>query len=366
MVSEQEAKLREPWIRLIEKQKDIRDRYFDVKRISSTAGDGQFSLVFKAKDRLQKKESAVALKFFSPLALSDRYRYEAFHRESRILSEFKGQPNILPLIEGKTELALNLGGVPFLLIFYSTALANSSIQQYIYDNEKLDWLKNILYFREMCKAIRRIHDKTICHRDLHPGNFLVFEEGDVRLGDFGTARHFDDKSRPILDSYSAPVGHLRYVAPELLGGLYFSNRHNFSADIYSLGAILFELFTKTILSSYIFVDTEIRKFSSYFYRIPEKDRMNVFDEFIEGFSKDRVLPSIREFEPAIQKTVAQQIDMLYRSLAALDYRKRAKDFQRIFSRINICEKVIRNLMKIEKWKKNRKERDAKFKPGKAE
>lgn len=351
---------KESFIKLIESQKIICDRYVDICRIDKYAGDGYFSLVFKAKD-IHNKRRWVALKFFDPLLYGDSYRLKCFHRESEMLKDLRGQHNILPLIQEKTDLDLALetkDGLPFSLhlMFYSSELGRFNVNNYIY-NQKTDYLTNILFFREICKAVQRIHKEKIIHRDLKPGNFLVYNKRCVCLIDFGTARYSSPKGTPIRNYYTAPLGDIRYAAPELLfGGLHFSDRHSFCADIYSLGAILFELFAKTILSDYIFKEDKIDDILVDFHIIPENNRVEVFDGFIGGFSKDRELPSIREYDANIPKDLVHEVDMLYRSLACLDYRRRQSDFQRIFHRINICEKVIKYHKKIERWRKKKEER----------
>ena len=99
----------ESYIRLIESQKIICDRYVDICRIDKNAGDGQYSLVFKAKDNNNKRRW-VALKFFNPLKYGDSYRLECLQRESDILKELREQRNILPLIQEKSDLNLILEG----------------------------------------------------------------------------------------------------------------------------------------------------------------------------------------------------------------------------------------------------------------
>ena len=342
--------LKEHYIKLIESQDCICERYIDIKRADKDAGDGFFSLVFKAIDKLSKKPRAVALKFFNPLYYSDRYRVESFHRESRILNELKGQRNILPLIQEKTNLNLFLTteqGVAFPLpfSFYSSLWATSNIKQYIYGNNKT-YLTNMLYFKEMCKAVQRIHAKKICHRDLKPGNFLLFGKRYVTLSDFGTARYFGETITPLLETYHHPVGDLRYPAPEIICGLYFSDYHNFCADIYSLGAILFELFTRQVLGSIIFPD--VRDLISHFFLVPQRDRIEVFHSIIGNISKVRPLPSVLVYNDQIPKGIALEVDRLYKSMASLDYRKREMSFQYIFLRILIIVKVIQIMARQKK------------------
>jgi hypothetical protein len=56
------------------------------------------------------------------------------------------------------------------------------------------------------------------------------------------------------------------------------------------------------------------------------------------------------FNNTIPKAMVSHIDQLYQSMASIDYRKREKDLQSIFRRINICEKIARNLKAYERWK----------------
>jgi len=352
---------KENWIELIESQKVICDRYVDICRIDRDAGDGNFSLVFKAKD-IHNKKRWVVLKFFNPLKVGENYRLECFQRESDILRDLRGQKNILPLIQEKTDFNLTFEpkvgqSLQWPLQFYSSELGKFDVSNYIY-YQKTNYLTNILFFREMCKAVQRIHKKKIIHRDLKPSNFLVYNKMDVCLSDFGTGKYSVPDGSQLLNYYFAPVGDLRYTAPEMLGGLYFSNHHCFCADKYSLGAILFELFTKTILHYYVFKEDNIGRLITYFSTIPERSRIEVFDGFISSLSKSRELPSVRDFNNTIPKDISHQVDILYKRLACLDYRKRGNDFQRIFLRINICEKVIRYHEKIERLRRKKEENHA--------
>lgn len=358
VVNQSSQEDKENFITLIESQKIICDRYTNICRIDKDAGDGNFSLVFKAKDgnshKNPFKQKQVALKFFSPLC-DNQYRQDCFNRESDILRDLKGQLNILPLIQEKTNFKITLKynelSIPITLMFYSSELALNNISSYIYNNETKA-LTNIIFFREICKAVQRIHNIGICHRDLKPGNFLIYKNNYVCLSDFGTARYLGQKGVHILDYYGAPPGDMRYTAPELLCGLHFSDEHSCNADIYSLGTILFELFTKHILSSNIFRSNEMSEMSATFHQTDQRKRIEIFDDFIEGFAKDRKLPSIKLFDDNIPKVIIHEVDSLYQSLAALDYRKRLRDFQMIFLKINICEKIIKNRFKIERWKHN--------------
>lgn len=362
MLPTEQGNPKEPWIRLIESQENIADRYTDIRRIDDEAGDGSFSLVFTAQDNRSRRNKRVVLKFLDPSVGGDPYIAQCFLREADILKDLMGQKNILPLIQEKSTLTVQLetanapGLIPLPLYYYCSYLARFNLTKHIYD-EKKDALKNIQFFREVCKAVQRIHYLKICHRDLKPGNFLVFGSRYVCLSDFGTARYFGNGAETIRATYRYPVGDLRYTAPELLCGLHFSGHHNFCADIYSLGAILFELFTRVELWTQIFkTNKEIYELISHFNVIPERNRLQVFDETIKGFDADRELFSVRAHDDSIPKAIANEVDLLYRAMARLDYRKRELNFNNIFMRINICEQVVRNYNHFEYRKRLKQEK----------
>ena len=80
---------REAWIRIIESQESMANRFYEIKRIDPVAGDGSFSLVFTALDKTRRKPRRVCLKFLDPL-VGDEYRRYCFHREADILKDLAG------------------------------------------------------------------------------------------------------------------------------------------------------------------------------------------------------------------------------------------------------------------------------------
>ncbi len=341
----------EKLLQIIEAQGVISDRYSDPKRITEKAGDGHFSLVFKAKDGRTIKKREVVLKFLNPDFMRDEYYTKCFHREVKLLKDLRGQRNILPLVDGLNELQIEVKDevtgikIPFPLSYYVTPLAKCNIREYIVSGETT-YLRNISFFREMCKGVQRLHNRNICHRDLKPNNFLLMKQRYVCVSDFGLARYFNQEESGLKEYYGEPVGDKRYVAPELLCGLHFSKDHNFYGDIFSLGAILFELFSKTPLGQELFSSDDRIQMVANFRQIPEAERIKVVDGVISTFAESKRLPSVREYDAFIPKAIAFQIDRIYQGMAALDYRKREKNFNRIFIQLEITKKVIQNEMKI--------------------
>jgi serine/threonine-protein kinase len=90
------------------------------------------------------------------------------------------------------------------------------------------------YARELCRGLAVLHAQGAVHRDLKPDNVLVDRAGVLRLVDFGLASFTD----PRLGFAPGELGTFTYMAPETLLG-----RSTPAADVYSLGLLLYELFT---------------------------------------------------------------------------------------------------------------------------
>lgn len=91
--------------------------------------------------------------------------------------------------------------------------------------------------RKIAQAIQAAHDQGIVHRDLKPGNVLLDERGEPRVTDFGLAKRVEGDSK--LTTTGMVLGTPSYMPPEQASG----KNIDASADIYSLGAILYAMLT---------------------------------------------------------------------------------------------------------------------------
>ena len=101
-------------------------------------------------------------------------------------------------------------------------------------------IKDLL--RQMLDGLHYLHHRGILHRDIKGSNILLNGNGHLKLADFGLARHYH-KRRDNLD-YSNRVITLWYRPPELLLG---ATAYGPAVDIWSIGCIMLEMFTKKAL-----------------------------------------------------------------------------------------------------------------------
>ena len=86
----------------------------------------------------------------------------------------------------------------------------------------------------LCAALEALHDNSVVHRDIKPGNIMLLPDGSVKLMDLGLARILD---RTALTVTGEALGSPRYMAPEILTG----KVADFRSDVYQVGVLLYEL-----------------------------------------------------------------------------------------------------------------------------
>jgi tetratricopeptide (TPR) repeat protein/predicted Ser/Thr protein kinase len=195
---------------------------FRIERLIGRGGAGE---VYLAKRREADFEQQVAIKLLRPETVS---RMASFDAERRVLSVLE-HPGIARLIDG----GLTPDGRAFMAM------------EYVDGTDIVSWCKQasaslqtrLTLFEQVCDAVAYAHRRLIVHRDLKPSNIMVDREGRVRLLDFGVARIIETSGQ--VQTGTVPFLTPEYAAPEQL-----ENRPpTTSADVYGLGAVLFELLT---------------------------------------------------------------------------------------------------------------------------
>jgi serine/threonine-protein kinase len=90
----------------------------------------------------------------------------------------------------------------------------------------------------VCDALAHMHEQKIVHRDLKPQNIMILKDGSLRIIDFGIAKSMEAR-RLTFAGLTSTMGTPDYMAPEQVKG----RRGDSRTDIYSLGAMLYEMTT---------------------------------------------------------------------------------------------------------------------------
>ncbi|MCK6484112.1 MAG: protein kinase [Phycisphaerae bacterium] len=110
------------------------------------------------------------------------------------------------------------------------------------DEKSLGLSDRLHLFREVCDAVHYGHQNGVIHRDLKPDNILIDAHGHVKVIDFGVARATDcDVAATMNTEAGQLIGTLAYMSPEQCAA--DSQAIDTRSDVYSLGAVLFELLT---------------------------------------------------------------------------------------------------------------------------
>ena len=185
-----------------------------------TGGMGSVYLVERLQGGAPKR---MALKVLSPHAAGPSF-VERFHREQHILGSLD-HPNITRMLDaGQGE-----EGHPYLVMEYIQGI---HLDDYC-DAHKLEIRARIELFLQACDAVAYAHRNLVVHLDLKPSNILVKEDGTVKLLDFGTSKLIQTDSFLTTTVMATPA----FASPEQLRNEPVTT----ACDIYSLGAILFEL-----------------------------------------------------------------------------------------------------------------------------
>jgi serine/threonine-protein kinase len=172
-----------------------------------------------------KLNQAVALKFLPEATARDPRLLERFHGEVRIARQVS-HPNVCRVYDlGEIE------GAPFISMEYVDGEDLGSLLRRI---GRFPGDKAVEIARKLCAGLAAAHAKGVLHRDLKPANVMIDGRGQVLIMDFGLAAIADQ-----VEGAEVRNGTPAYMAPEQLTGREVTER----SDIYSLGLVLYEMFT---------------------------------------------------------------------------------------------------------------------------
>ena len=194
-------------------------------------GSGTCGVVYRAYDAILSRD--IALKV-SPVGTLDQNSGKMPGAQKAFVTETLSagrltHPNIVTVYEAGVDGPLN-----YLAMEYVEGM---SLKEYGRGKRQLPPYRVVNIIAKVCEAIDFSHKMGIVHRDIKPANIMVSSDGDVKLLDFGIAISTTGNDSTATGTPS--LGTPNYMSPEQVTGKELGPR----SDIYSLGAVMFELLT---------------------------------------------------------------------------------------------------------------------------
>jgi serine/threonine protein kinase/tetratricopeptide (TPR) repeat protein len=195
--------------------------------IQGVLGRGGMGIVYQARHLTLNRVVAVKMLLAGPAAhVVER---ERFLREAEAVARLR-HPNIVQ-VHGAGDHA----GRPYFTMEY---MDGGSLAQHL-EGKPQSAREAATLAATLADAVQAAHQNGIVHRDLKPANILLTAEGVPKIADFGLARHLD--GGPALTMTGSRMGTPSYMAPEQALGK--ASEIGPAADIYALGAIIYEMLT---------------------------------------------------------------------------------------------------------------------------
>jgi TolB-like protein/tRNA A-37 threonylcarbamoyl transferase component Bud32 len=209
---------------------DVRDADWRLGnyQILEEIGRGGMGVIYRARQRHSRR--IVALKRILAYHADSQETMARFRREAEAAASLD-HPNILPICEvGEGE-----DGLPFFSMKFAAGGSLVDAGPALSNEPR----RAVALMAKVARAVQCAHLQGILHRDLKPGNILLDGRGEPLVSDFGLAKWLDATSN--LTRTMTIFGTPGYIAPEQARGS--AANLTAAADVYSLGAILFDLLT---------------------------------------------------------------------------------------------------------------------------
>lgn len=202
----------------IKKTVDLGDYILTNYRI----GKGAFSTIYLGEDKIFKKPLAI-----KKLEVENIYKLKkTTKREIKLHKKIKHR-NIINLYDVVYDKNFNY---IYLILEYCKIGDFSSFQ----NKRPIQETYIQKYINDLANGLKYLNEMKIIHRDLKPQNLLISDCGDLKIGDFGFAKEFDE-----MDLKNTYCGSPLYMAPEILHYKKYDNK----SDLWSVGVIIFEMIT---------------------------------------------------------------------------------------------------------------------------
>ncbi|MFL6499191.1 MAG: protein kinase domain-containing protein [Candidatus Udaeobacter sp.] len=191
-------------------------------------GCGGMGVIYRARQRHSRR--IVAVKRVLSYRADSHGALQRFRREAQAVASLD-HPNILPIY----EVSESEDGLPF----FSMKLAEKGSLQENTASLRDEPRNCVQLMAKVAHAVEYAHSRGVLHRDLKPGNILLNDRGEPLVSDFGLAKLLDGNND--LTRSLTTFGTAGFIAPEQAGDAAVALTP--VADVYSLGAVLFNLLT---------------------------------------------------------------------------------------------------------------------------
>jgi len=206
----------------------VLDNRFEIQECVSRSG---MACIYKARDR--KTGQTVAVKVPHMQFESDVAGATRFEREEEI-GKTLHHPSVLKIIPVEEQKSR-----PYIVMEY---LEGRTLADLLKELKPLPERDAAAIASRICDALDYLHKQNVIHRDLKPQNIMLCRDGSIRIMDFGIAKSAQAR-RVTFVGFTPAMGTPDYMAPEQVQG----KRGDERTDIYSLGAILYEMATGSTL-----------------------------------------------------------------------------------------------------------------------
>jgi serine/threonine protein kinase len=194
-------------------------------RIEDVLGRGGMGAVYRARDA--ELERPVAVKLLAEHLADQPAFHDRFLREARLAAQLS-HPNIVQVFDVGEE-----DGSPFIVM---ECVEGSTLADELKERGRLAPEEVVDLALQICGGLEHAHAAGLVHRDIKPQNLLLRPDGTVKIADFGIARAAETTR---LTQMGSVLGTAAYLSPEQALG----EEVTASADLYSLGCVLYELLT---------------------------------------------------------------------------------------------------------------------------